>query len=67
MELNLSRPLAFFDLETTGINVTKDRIVEISILKAEPNGKTETKTLRINPTIPIPPVVTAIHDAHQYF
>jgi len=61
MELNLSRPLAFFDLETTGINVTKDRIVEISILKAEPNGKTETKTLRINPTIPIPPVVTAIH------
>jgi len=61
MELNLSRPLAFFDLETTGINVTKDRIVEISILKVEPNGKTETKTLRINPTIPIPPVVTAIH------
>jgi len=61
MELNLTRPLAFFDLETTGINITRDRIVEISIIKVLPNGKTESKTERINPTIPIPAVVTAIH------
>ncbi len=61
MELNLNRPLAFFDLETTGINVTTDRIVEISIVRANVNGSTDIKTMRINPTIPIPKEVTAIH------
>ena len=53
MELKLKRPIAFFDLETTGINVAQDRIVEIAILKVSPNGKEETLTMRINPLMPI--------------
>ncbi len=61
MELKLSRPICFFDLETTGVNVAKDRIVEISILKVFPNGNKESKTWLVNPTIPIPAVTTAIH------
>ena len=61
MELNLTRPLAFFDLETTGLNITNDRIVEISILKAMPDGSQKTLTRLINPTIPIPPETTKIH------
>lgn len=62
-KLNLNRPLAFFDLETTGINIASDRIVEISILKIYPpdGSRKESKTLLVNPTIPIPPEVTAIH------
>ena len=59
--LKLNRPLAFIDLETTGINVASDRIVEIAILKLMPNGDKEMKTMRINPTIPIPALVTKIH------
>ncbi len=61
MQLNLKRPIAFFDLETTGINVVRDRIVEISIYKVMPNGDTESMTKLINPTIPIPEEVSAIH------
>ena len=61
MQLNLRNPLVFFDLETTGINIVKDRIVEISYVKVFPNGKEETKTRRINPGMPIPPESTAIH------
>ena len=61
MQINLTNPLVFFDLETTGINISKDRIVEISILKVYPDGKEESKTRRINPGIPIPPEATAIH------
>ena len=61
MKLNLKNPIVFFDLETTGINITQDRIVEISLLKIYPNGKEEMKSRRINPEIPIPPQVTAIH------
>lgn len=61
MELNLTKPIAFFDLETTGLNVAKDRIVEFSILKVMPSGEEIIKTSRVNPTIPIPPEVTAIH------
>ncbi|WP_299225004.1 3'-5' exonuclease [uncultured Psychroserpens sp.] len=61
MQLNLTKPICFFDLETTGINITNDRIVEISILKVHPNGKEETYTKRVNPTIPIPPEVTKVH------
>lgn len=62
-KLNLTRPLAFFDLETTGLNIAQDRIVEISILKIFPpsGGEKESKTLLINPTIPIPAEVTRIH------
>ncbi|MDX1461843.1 MAG: 3'-5' exonuclease [Marinirhabdus sp.] len=61
MELNLTRPICFFDLETTGTNVANDRIVEISILKVFPNGNKESHTWRVNPTVPIPPATTAIH------
>ncbi|MDH6533814.1 3'-5' exonuclease [Parabacteroides sp. 52] len=61
MQLNLKNPLVFFDLETTGINIVKDRIVEISYVKVYPNGKEESKTYRVNPGMPIPPESTAIH------
>jgi len=61
MELKLNRPICFFDLETTGIDVAKDRIVEISIFKVFPNGNKESKTWLVNPTIPIPPQSSAIH------
>jgi DNA polymerase III subunit epsilon len=61
MELNLTKPIAFFDLETTGIKVATDRIVEISIVRQQTDGSTKIKTLRINPEMPIPPEVTEIH------
>jgi len=61
MQLNLKNPLVFFDLETTGIDIVRDRIVEISYIKVYPNGKEEMKTQRINPGMPIPPASTAIH------
>lgn len=61
MELSLTRPLCFFDLETTGVNVAKDRVVEISILKIFPNGNKESKTWLVNPEMPIPPQTTAVH------
>ncbi len=61
MELNLKNPLIFFDLETTGTDTVRDRIVEISYLKVFPNGKQEIKTRRLNPEMPIPPSSTAIH------
>jgi len=61
LELKLKRPIVFFDLETTGINVSSDRIVEISLLKISPNGKEQWMTTRINPEMPIPPKTTAIH------
>ena len=61
MQLNLKNPLVFFDLETTGIDIVKDRIIEISYVKVFPNGKEESKTMRINPGMPIPPTSTAIH------
>jgi DNA polymerase-3 subunit epsilon len=61
LELNIKKPLAFIDLETTGINVTSDRIVELSVLKISPNGKEEWLTSRVNPEMPIPPKSTSIH------
>jgi len=61
MNLNLTRPICFFDLETTGVNITTDRIVEIAILKVHPNGKEESKTWLINPEMVIPKEVIAIH------
>jgi len=61
MELKLSKPICFFDLETTGTNVAKDRIVEISILKVFPNGNKESKTWLVNPEMTIPDEVVAIH------
>ncbi|OUR95578.1 DNA polymerase III subunit epsilon [Flavobacteriales bacterium 34_180_T64] len=61
MNLNLSKPICFFDLETTGINISKDRIVEISILKVYPDGTEEKKTWKVNPEMAIPKETTAIH------
>lgn len=61
MELNLKKPIIFFDLETTGTNITADRIVEISIIRLEPNGTEIEKTRRINPEMPIPAEATAVH------
>lgn len=61
MQLNLRNPLVFFDLETTGIDIVHDRIVEISMVKVMPNGDEIVKTRRINPGMPIPPESTAIH------
>ncbi|HWY98606.1 MAG TPA: exonuclease domain-containing protein [Bacteroidia bacterium] len=59
--LSLSRPIAFIDLETTGVNIGSDRIVEISIFKLLPDGSEEVHTFRINPTIHIPAETSAIH------
>jgi DNA polymerase-3 subunit epsilon len=61
MKLELRNPLIFFDLETTGINISSVRIVEISYLKIYPNGDEESKTIKVNPTIPIPEKSTLIH------
>ena len=61
MELNLKKPIVFFDLETTGIDVVNDRIVEISLLKIFTDGREETKTMRINPEMPIPQQATDVH------
>ena len=61
MRLNLKNPIIFFDLETTGINIASDRIVEISYLKVDLSGNETSKTLRINPGMPIPEKATAVH------
>lgn len=61
MQLKLTKPICFFDLETTGTNVAKDRIVEISILKVYPNGNKESKTWLVNPEMEIPAEVVAVH------
>ncbi|KRT13070.1 DNA polymerase III subunit epsilon [Pedobacter ginsenosidimutans] len=65
MKLNLKRPLAFFDLEATGINVGADRIVEIAILKAMPDGSELVKTWRVNPEMPIPLQTSLIHGIYD--
>ncbi|SIN64944.1 3'-5' exonuclease [Chitinophaga niabensis] len=59
--LQLTRPLAFIDLETTGTNVATDRIIEIAVIKVMPDKSVLNKTKRINPGIPIPAATTAIH------
>jgi DNA polymerase-3 subunit epsilon len=60
MKLNLDRPLAVFDLETTGINITKDRIVEIAIIRIDPDGTETSYCKRVNPGMPIPAEIIAI-------
>ena len=65
MKLKLNRPLAFFDLETTGVNVGADRIVEIAVLKAMPDGSELIKTMRINPEMPIPLASSLIHGIYD--
>ncbi len=64
-KLNLTKPIVFFDLETTGINVSKDRIVEICILKVMPDGTETVKTWRVNPTIPIPENASNVHGIYD--
>ena len=61
MNLKLNRPIIFFDLETTGVDTTNDRIVEISMVRIEPDGTKQVKTRRINPEMPIPAEATAVH------
>lgn len=63
--LNLRKPLAFFDLETTGVNLLRDRIVEISIARAMPGGEVVVKTRRVNPGIPIPPEASLVHGIYD--
>ena len=60
-ELHLTRPIIFFDLEATGVNPQRDRIVEISVVKIFPDGRHECTTRKLNPTIPIPAATTQIH------
>jgi len=64
-QLQLKKPLAFFDLETTGVQVQKDRIVEIAIAKAHIDGSIEIKTRRINPGIPIPLEASLVHGIYD--
>ena len=61
MKLNLKNPVVFFDLETTGVNIATDRIVEISYLKVYPNGNETSKTMRINPEMIIPKEASDVH------
>jgi DNA polymerase III subunit epsilon len=65
MNLNLKNPVVFFDLETTGVNINSDRIVEICYLKVHPNGNEESKTLRINPEMHIPEESSKIHGIYD--
>jgi DNA polymerase III subunit epsilon len=65
MKLNLKRPLAFFDLETTGTNIGVDRIVEISVIKLHPDGSEEVKTFRTNPGMPIPLESSLVHGIYD--
>lgn len=65
MNLNLTKPIAFFDLETTGTNISNDRIVEVAIIKVNPDQSEETKTMRINPGIPIPEETSRIHGIYD--
>ena len=65
MTLTLKNPIIFFDVETTGINLLTDRIVEIALLKIFPNGKEEMKTYKINPEVPIPEKASSIHGIYD--
>ena len=65
MSLELERPLAFFDLETTGIDPLRDKIVEIAIVRVDPDGSRRGMTRRVNPGRPIPPEATAVHGIHD--
>ena len=65
MKLQLKRPLVVFDLETTGISVTADRIVEICMLKVNPDGQEEIRTYRVNPEMPIPAGASEVHGIYD--
>ena len=61
MKLNLKRPIIFFDLETTGLDIAKDRIVELCYIRVEPNGNEEARSMRVNPEMHIPEVASSVH------
>ncbi len=61
MKLNLRKPIIFFDLETTGVNISRDRIIEISYIKVKPDGTETSAEYRVNPEMPIPAESTAVH------
>ena len=65
MKLNLKRPLAFFDIEATGTNIAADRIVELSVIKLNPDGSEEVATWRVNPAMPIPLESSLIHGIYD--
>ena len=65
MKLNLKNPIIFFDLETTGIDIAKDRIVELCYIKVEPNGNEESRSMRINPTVHIPEQASQVHGIYD--
>ena len=65
MNLKLERPIVFFDLEATGANAAKDRIVEISALKIHPDGREETWTTRVNPEMPIAPGASEVNGIYD--
>ena len=65
MKLTLKRPLAIFDLETTGLNITKDRIVEIAVIKINVDGSEESYSKRVNPEMPIPLETSMIHGIYD--
>ena len=66
MKLNLTRPICFFDLETTGVNVTCDRIVEICVHKIHTDGTEETHTWRVNPTVSFPAGASSVHGIYDH-
>ena len=65
MKLNLKKPIVFFDLETTGIDVATDRIVEICLIRLEPNGNRQSLTMRLNPDRHIPEDASAVHGIYD--
>lgn len=65
MKLNLTRPIVFFDLETTGVDVATDRIVEICLIRVEPNGNRVSQNLRLNPERHIPEEASAVHGIYD--
>lgn len=65
MKLHLKNPLCFFDLESTGTNITHDRIIEIAVIKVMPNGEVQRKTNLVNPGIPIPPESSIFHGIYD--
>lgn len=65
MKLNLKNPIIFFDLETTGVDVAKDRIVELCYIKVFPNGNEESKTMRLNPERPIPAQASEVNGIYD--
>ena len=65
MKLNLKNPIIFFDLETTGLDIAKDRIVELCYIRVEPNGNEESKSMRINPEVHIPEEASRVHGIYD--